>query len=941
MEPPIIGESVASKSRTSQWPPDGILRKRTFKSLLARGFDTELIEKIASHNHTIQALKGLPRKALQTTYNEIEIDLIFERIKRKPIPDSMVESVISAADGVCSFCADGNQSHPYQLHHIVEYAISQDNSEENLILICPTHHQTVPKQFTPDEQKEARRKWQAVAAIGKAYRAKGIDFPLGSFVGLDYSSRPNPTELIDGYAPSSSTALDASRNPLGVTAVQRLSADHFLVIAGGSGDGKTTYAIGVAGHLWAKGSLVLAYRHVESPRPALHEVLKFLSAVDRDCVLLLDDANRHLSEEDLAQIQRAARPTVRVIATWTREHGHSERFERHLPNYLLLHWEQLRPHVIGYLLANETVIAPTIRKRQGAHEISRVGLGHMDERLANYLNRYASTAKTVSEYFFMVRGGDEVVAREIDILAGSDRADVPVLYAAVEQIAGFEKPVSPQEVADRCGSREEGSRLPAITSQWVESVFEVQRKRRLMQRIRSSYTTIHRDWAARLIGQAFSSDRTKFEIEKLIAANVDLASPEPSRLIRLWSWLRWQPHAGPYMRSLLAAQTETDWITLVGQACLNGLETVGFLADQMHQLFQHTQWAATVAGAFGAHERRLCRLVQSATPRDWYFLSRLEFTLKVASPNLAARMWESWDPGAAANVIADTHPDLYEWLWWTIAGIREESTVWIGQVARALDWERMSRQLSLTRLGDLQSVFQCKDIISSLGIPVRRSMVRRMGEVLGRVLGDCRLSELRVGFAPAWDPTWWFFSEDIKIEREDVSAKRLADDLSTGVPREWRVFTELTSFNVPRLSRFCRGVLNQVPLGKLVENVKRHTDGHEYELRCLLWSLTHDNENRRKEVATHLYSEVLAACNRSETERPMLAKAFCSLDPELGRRLLLEANIGAIELRKADDEEPPAKVPFTITVDELNALEESGTDYIVDFFPGTPTERAK
>ena len=35
----------------------------------------------------------------------------------------------------------------------------------------------------------------------------------------------------------------------------------------------------------------------------------------------------------------------------------------------------------------------------------------MDERLANYLKRYTSTAKTVSDYFFMVRGGDDVVAR--------------------------------------------------------------------------------------------------------------------------------------------------------------------------------------------------------------------------------------------------------------------------------------------------------------------------------------------------------------------------------------------------------------------------------------------------------------------------------------------------------------------------------------------------
>jgi hypothetical protein len=770
------------------------LHERTFKSLLALGFDTEFIEKIASHNHTIQALRGLPRKALQANYNDAEIDLIFERIKREPIPDHIVDSVISAADGVCCFCADGNQVRPYQLHHIVEYSKSQDNCEENIILICPTHHQSVPKQFTSDQQKEARRKWQAVAAIAKTYRAKGIDFPFWCFVGLDYAARPDPTELIEGYAPSNSTALDVSRNTLTRTALQRLSDDHFLVIAGGSGDGKTTFAIGVAGHLWEKGALVLAYHHAETYRPALHEVLKFLSAVDRDCVLLLDDANRHLSEPDLAQIQRAARPAARVIAIWTRDHGHSERFERHVPNYFLLDWDQLQPHVNTYLLANEAVIAPTIRKRQGAHEITRVGLGHMDERLATYLNRYRSAAKTVSEFLFMVRGGDDVVVREINILANNDRADVPVLYAAVEQIAGFEKAVSPQEVADHCGGREEGSRLPAITPDWVQTVFEAQCKRGLMQKTRNSYTTIHRDWAARLIAQAFSFDRTRPEIEKLLTANVDLTSPEPSRLLRLRSWLKYQPHAGPFVRGLLAAQTQADWTTLVGQACLAGLETVGFLADQMHLLFQHPQWTLTVSSAFSAHERKLSGLVQSATSQDWYFLSRLEFALGPASPNLAARVWESWDPQSAATIIADTHPDLYEWLWWTIAGIKEHCPGWIPQVAQSLDWERMSAQLSLTRPGDVESVFRCKEILSRLEIPIRRSMVRRFGEALGIVLGECRLAELRVGFPPVADPTWWFFSEDIKIELEDATAKRLAEDLSAGTPREWRSFAELTWF---------------------------------------------------------------------------------------------------------------------------------------------------
>ena len=66
----------------------------------------------------------------------------------------------------------------------------------------------------------------------------------------------------------------------------------------------------------------------------------------------------------------------------------------------------------------------------------------------------------------------------------------------------------------------------------------------------------------------------------------------------------------------------------------------------------------------------------------------------------------------------------------------------------------------------------------------------------------------------------------------------------------------------------------------------------------------------------------------------MLARAFSSLDPDLGKRLLLEANIDAVELKKADDSDSPIDTHIAMTEEQLNALEQSGTDYIEDFFSG-------
>src|SRR6478609_3157369 len=129
------------------------MNNRTRMGLLARGFDTDLISKIERHGHTITSLGSLSRAALGQQYSEAEVAAILDKIVRKPIEEEVVQKVIEDSDGACCFCADGNRSRPYQIHHAVEYSKTQDNSPDNLILICPNHHQSVPKTQTAEQQK--------------------------------------------------------------------------------------------------------------------------------------------------------------------------------------------------------------------------------------------------------------------------------------------------------------------------------------------------------------------------------------------------------------------------------------------------------------------------------------------------------------------------------------------------------------------------------------------------------------------------------------------------------------------------------------------------------------------------------------------------------------------------------------------------------------------
>jgi len=184
------------------------LNSRTYNALLGLGFDTDLIARFRQNGHTVSALRSLSRVALQANYTELEIGLIQEKTQRTQVPPEIIDAVLNASDRVCCFCQDGISSRPFQIHHAVEYSKTQDNSFENLILLCPNHHQTIPKIQTPDEQKQARAGWYALVILVHAYKENGIAFPFGTFISLDYASEPAPLALIEGGVPDFLYQLD-------------------------------------------------------------------------------------------------------------------------------------------------------------------------------------------------------------------------------------------------------------------------------------------------------------------------------------------------------------------------------------------------------------------------------------------------------------------------------------------------------------------------------------------------------------------------------------------------------------------------------------------------------------------------------------------------------------------------------------------------------------
>lgn len=121
------------------------------------------------------------------------------------------------------------------MHHIDPYSETQDNSEDNLLLVCPTHHSTIHTRNTSRaEQKRVRHLWHASVEIAFDYASKGLQFPFGTFQALDYESNPKPAELVE-FAPLSVFLGNASDLNFDITGLPGNSQVEVLVSASNNG----------------------------------------------------------------------------------------------------------------------------------------------------------------------------------------------------------------------------------------------------------------------------------------------------------------------------------------------------------------------------------------------------------------------------------------------------------------------------------------------------------------------------------------------------------------------------------------------------------------------------------------------------------------------------------------------------------------------------------
>lgn len=111
-------------------------------NLIKSGLPCELAEKVVEKGLSLSKVKKASKSGLLEYFTEAEAKILFA-LKRKPIPKETIDKLFSESAGRCCLCWQWKDTPPLIIHHIVEHSKTQDDSYENLVLLCLNHHAEV------------------------------------------------------------------------------------------------------------------------------------------------------------------------------------------------------------------------------------------------------------------------------------------------------------------------------------------------------------------------------------------------------------------------------------------------------------------------------------------------------------------------------------------------------------------------------------------------------------------------------------------------------------------------------------------------------------------------------------------------------------------------------------------------------------------------------
>lgn len=174
--------------------------KNTF---LQYGVKEDIAMKLINLGYSVTKLRTTKKNELSQYFDEErEVEEVLKKIKRQPIPTSTMKKIVEETEMHCCFCWNLKKEKPIAIHHITPYHETQDNSYDNLVVLCLNHHGEVhtkreisAQNFPPHRIKSKRNEWITELA---RYR-KGLRVAPGEEDTLEKPHNHTDIEALDKF----------------------------------------------------------------------------------------------------------------------------------------------------------------------------------------------------------------------------------------------------------------------------------------------------------------------------------------------------------------------------------------------------------------------------------------------------------------------------------------------------------------------------------------------------------------------------------------------------------------------------------------------------------------------------------------------------------------------------------------------------------------------
>ncbi|MCX6121704.1 MAG: AAA family ATPase [Ignavibacteriales bacterium] len=204
-----------------------------------------------------------------------QVDFVKDCLTREPIDEHTSQTLLERSNFTCCLCK-GTKSDSYIIHHIEEYSKSQDNSYNNLAVLCPNDHDEAHKQgksltnkITSDNIRKAKAKWQK--QVIRENNKKALNKPTRGSI-KDWK-KVNPYKELQSYTESDKEYFFGRKEEI-EELLTRINNYNIVGLFGESGTGKTSLVnAGLIPNFKNEGIITISVRCLDEPIKRIREEL--------------------------------------------------------------------------------------------------------------------------------------------------------------------------------------------------------------------------------------------------------------------------------------------------------------------------------------------------------------------------------------------------------------------------------------------------------------------------------------------------------------------------------------------------------------------------------------------------------------------------------------------------------------------------------------------